>query len=396
MPFEKFKAAHGGEGPLQTAYHTLAPEGLLGRRGLADERQQTNDIVSRVKADSDVSGALEAVVQQATRPLTREQHQQIRAQLLTGQASIHDRMNLADQGLAGLSQQVDKLRGLAVSKEDLTNIDGMGAAAKYAHSLALSLSPENQQRGFTMLENLYGTMKQYTDKNEDQRLQLEAAAASGRETRRKEIQDFVDTRFVAPAVEDRANYSAILSQLTGHGDEVAPPTLTTAVLEYAGAQLQQSGEGAWSFRVGGVGYKPEDTPRMTYSQLRNQLNAAHGGRQQSLQSGVADYAKGAEQAGFGINGPRVDDLMFPLANEAMKSREKEALAGPAGPEKALDVASDVAATAAESTAGFFGQMGSNTADSLETIQKLFSPRTQPTPEARRANERNTDEFGRRR
>jgi len=78
--FDKFKAKHGGEGPLELAYGSMFPEGILGRRGLDDERELTNQVLEKVQADETLVN-LDGLITAAQSPLTRKQHAAVRSAL---------------------------------------------------------------------------------------------------------------------------------------------------------------------------------------------------------------------------------------------------------------------------------------------------------------------------
>lgn len=331
MPFKKFKEAHGGRGPLQEAYSAVTGEtGLFGRLGLKEERAMTDDLISQLSSSDEFKG-LAGMIEVGRSPLTREQHAQFRAGLT--QAAID--VQAFNAGMAEFADRMTDARRTIVSKEDGQILDNFQTLANHAQRLSASGHMDKAESIFgSVLEN-FGA---YVQRNEEQRLEIESSDAAGRETIRKELQGVYNQHILAPTLEDEANFGSIMAQLeTGDPTANATNAQTSAVLEYVGAQLRGSDDGNWSFRLGPLGLGDAAVPTMTYSQLRNAMVAARRGRRQALDGAAQELSKRAELQGFGINGSRIGDLIFPLADAHFSRLEQEST--PAAP-----TAKDVMAT----------------------------------------------------
>jgi len=318
MPFKKYKASHGGAGPLESAYATVTGGvGYFGQLGMKRERAMTEQLISDIEGAGDEFAGLSGLLQQGrSSALTREQHAEFRANVT--QAALNTRV--INAGYADFTERMKSAREQAVSKEDGLMLDNMEMMARHAQRLS---AVGNIEKGSAMLGTVLSDFGAYVSRNEEQRLELESSEAAGRETLRKEFQGRLDG-ITAPMQEDAANYAAIRSQLEGpDGSEVAAPSLVSTVLEYAGAQLRQSDDGNWSVSLGPVGFSDTNLPAMTYSQIRNRLEQAYQGRAKALGSQLQGIGADASKRGMGVNGTRVDDLYFPLANEAYRQREQE-------------------------------------------------------------------------
>jgi hypothetical protein len=316
MPFTKYKASHGGRGPVEDLYaRATGGEGLFGRLGLREERTLTDQLIADVSGHEEFRG-LAGMLEVGRSPLTREQHAEFRSGIM--QAALNTRV--LNAGLDEYQTRTAQARAQAVGKEDLLMLDNFDAMAAHAQRLAASGNSEKAQEVFGSVMQNFGA---YVARNEEQRLELESSDEAGRETIRKELQTQLN-KLADPLNEDTANYGSIREQLEGHaGEEVADPSLVSAVLEYAGAALRQSDDGNWSFAIGPLGLSDTNLPAMTYSQIRNRLEAAYKGRSQSLREAAGRISTEADKRGFGLNGSRVDDLLFPLANAAYRERETE-------------------------------------------------------------------------
>lgn len=317
MPFKKYKAAHGGHGPLEDLYAAATGGvGLFGRLGLRHERELTDQLIADVSSSDEFRG-LSAMAEAGRAPMTREEHAQFRAGVM--QAALDTRVFNA--GMKEYGTRTARAREQAVSKEDLLLLDNFDAMAGHAQRLAESGNGAKAQEVFgTVLAN-FGA---YVQRNEEQRLELESSEAAGRETIRKELQGQINSMIVGPAIENTSMYNTIRAQLEGpSGEEVAPPSLVSAVLDYSGAALRQSDDGNWTFSIGPLGVSDTNLPAMTYSQIRNRLEQAYQGHDRSLRASAAPILDLAQKRGFAVNGTGVDDLMFPLANQEYRRREAE-------------------------------------------------------------------------
>lgn len=175
MPFERFKEKHGGRGPFETAYEALFPYGVLGRRGLDDERDLTNELVSRVQADDELAG-LDGLVAAAQQPLTREQHHRVRAALT--QAVVDQRT--INAGYAGFQAQQAELRERMVNANDEEQLGVMDSQMTYAHRLLTSSNPQLQAAGTALATKVLDAQQAYATQNEAQRLAKDAADETAR------------------------------------------------------------------------------------------------------------------------------------------------------------------------------------------------------------------------
>lgn len=319
MPFKKYKEAHGGKGPVKDFYSRATNgEGLFGRLDMKQERAMTDQLIADISGNAEFRG-LEGILEIGRAPLTREQHTEFRSAVM--QNALNQRVFNA--GYQEYLDESAKVRANAISKDDLLMLDDMDAQAKHAQRLSLSGDEALRQQGMALMANVLTTRREYLRTNEAQRLELESSEEAQRETVRKEIQGELNSRIFDPIRQDTANYKSIRAQLQGAGEEVAPQALISAVLEYTGAQLRQSDDGNWSFSLGPLGFSDPNVPAMTFSQLRNRLDQAYQGRDEFMRGEAEGYAAEAKKRGFGINGTRVNDLMFPLANAAYIEREQE-------------------------------------------------------------------------
>lgn len=315
--FKRYKERHGGLGPIQDAYGLVTEgRGVFGQLGMKHERQLTNDLISELSSQEEFAG-LAADFELGRSSLTREQHADFRAGLIQKALNVR----VFNAGYDDFVKNSARLRSSVVSDEDSQMLDNFDALARHAQRMAAAGHGDKAQE---ILGGVLQSFTQYAAKNEEQRLQLESMRDAGRDKIRDEIQTEVNQRVLAPMIEDEANYRSILAQLEGgDGAAAAPNALTSAVLEYAGAQLRGSDDGNWSFSLGPLGLGDAAVPTMTYSQLRNQLGAAFRGRSQFMQEQLGRYGALAEKRGFGINGTNVDDLLFPAANSALPRKELE-------------------------------------------------------------------------
>jgi hypothetical protein len=165
MPFERFKERHGGEGPFKLAYGALFPEGIIGRRGLADEREQTDELVGQIRGLDWVEN-LDSMLQAAQRPLTRDQHHAVRAaltQAVTDQATLGDAYDTFQREQQRLEQ---------VNPADQEQLRTMSAQMDIAHRYLLSGNPELEKAGAALSAKVLDAQQAYTTTNEAQRLAL--------------------------------------------------------------------------------------------------------------------------------------------------------------------------------------------------------------------------------
>lgn len=368
MPFKKYKANHDGRGPMEDLYsRATGGRGLFGRLGMREERELTDQLIADVSSNDEFAG-LAGLTEAGRGPLTREQHAEFRSSLT--QAALDSRVFNA--GFDEYVRNSARARAQSVSKEDGLMLDNFDAIANHARRLAASGNGAKAQEVLgTVLQN-FGA---YVARNEEQRLEVDSAKEAGRDKIRDELQGEINTRLLAPMIEDEANYRSILAQLErGQGAEAAPNALTSAVLEYAGAQLRGSDDGNWSFSIGPLGLSDAAVPTMTFSQLRNQLNAAFRGRNEFMRAQLGRYGAEAQKRGFGINGTNVDDLLFPLANEAFPRREIEFAAPKADPARIQSGAEGISSTVGNALSGagrgFFPNLVGGATNALEF---LFGP-----------------------
>jgi len=371
VPFKKYKAEHGGRGPLEDAYAAVTGgQGLFGRLGMHHERELTDQLIADVENSDEFKG-LDGMLEAGRSPMTREQHAGFRSGVI--QAALNQRVFNA--GYEDYLKQSGGLRATAKSRDDLALLDDMDAQAKHAQRLMQSGDPAMVEKGTALFGSVLQSRTQYVRTNEEQAIELQSSEDAERETIRGEIQGEVNSKIVDPIRQDTANYAAIQAQLEGpDGAEIAPPSLVSTVLEYAGAQLRQSDDGNWSFAIGPLGISDTNLPAMTYSQIRNRLEQAFQGRDKFMRAQLAQIGAEAQKRGFGINGPRVSDLMFPLADAAYAAQERETKPPPPKPE---DVQAK-AAQAAETVTNVLAGVGRGVAPSVvdftsRALSRLFGP-----------------------
>lgn len=343
MPFKNYKASHGGRGPVEDLYSkATSGHGLFGQLGLHQERELTDQLIHDLSNNEEFKG-MEGMLEAGKSPLTREQHAAFRSGIV--QAALDRRVFNA--GLEEYQAKAATARTNMVSKEDAIAMDNFDAMANHANRLAMT---GHTDKAMEVFGNVLASFGAYNQRNEEQRLELESSEDAQRETIRKEIQGTINSNIVAPYIQDSTAYRTISAQLEGQsGDQVAPPSLVSAVLEYSMAELRQSDDGNWSFALGPIGLQDTNLPAMTYSQIRNRLNQAHQGHAQSLRDSAAPILEEARKRKFAVNGDGVDDIMFPLANEVYRQQEKETAppsvvppsgAQPSGKETPKDVVRD--------------------------------------------------------
>jgi len=349
MAFRKFKERHGGNGPIAEAYGAVTGgEGLFGMLGMQEERELTDRVISQVQSNKELEG-LAALAESGRAPLTREQHTQFRAGLM--QSALN--LRVVGEFTTAFSGEQTRLKANAVGANDLEILGVLDAQGDYAAKLMRSNDPTLRASGAALMGNVWSEQRTFASNNEQQRLQVDASEAAGRNEKRKEFQSALNSRVLDPLTQDHANYSAIANQLIGEGEEIAPSSLVSTVLDYAGAQLGVSDEGRWSFKLGGIGLGSQSIPSMTYSQLRNRLDAAHQGRASSLQGAASEIIEQARLEKFAVNGTEVTDVVFPLADQIHKERELE-IAPPtlADPAAAQTAGSEAATAVTGAIAGF--------------------------------------------
>lgn len=165
MPFEKFKASHGGEGPFKVAYGALFPEGIIGRRGLANEREQTDSLIASIEADDELGG-LDALLEAGRSPLTREEHAKFRSAL--EQAAL-DQKTVA----SAFERFQDQQRQLMeLNPADHEQLSTMGSQMELAHDYLMSANPDLQRLGATIAGKVVDAQQAYATTNEAQRIAL--------------------------------------------------------------------------------------------------------------------------------------------------------------------------------------------------------------------------------
>lgn len=370
MAFDGFKARHNGVGPFAAFYDAATNgHGLFGRRGLAEQRSLTDSLIAQAQGTP-----LQAFAEIGKSPMTVEQHGAFRAQLL----QTANNMQALSDGYDDFGASLAKLRARARTDADREQIDLMESAGKYAARLIQTGNPQLMAEGTANLTKLFDAQRAYSADNERTEAQLAAADDAKRNEIRKEIQSELTAKIVDPIREDTANYQAILAQLTGHGDANAPASLITEVLDYAGAQLRQSDDGNWSFRIGPVGFGDKAVPDMTYSQLRNQLEQAHQGRDRFMRASADELNKQAQRRGFAINGTGVDDILFPLASAVYRQQEAESR-----PKLEVPKPADVQQGTSQTLHNIFGATGAVG----RGIRDTFFPDEQPPIEILREGSR---------
>lgn len=165
MPFNRFKAEHAGQGPFQVAYGALFPEGILGRRGLADERELTDELIGQVRALEDVQG-LDAMLAAAEQPLTREQHRAVRGAL---SQAVNDQRTI-NSGFEAFNREQTRL--LNLNPADSEQLTTMASQMEIAHEYLLSVNPELQKAGTALAAKVLDAQSAYTTANEAQRIAL--------------------------------------------------------------------------------------------------------------------------------------------------------------------------------------------------------------------------------
>lgn len=375
MAFDKFKQRHGGQGPFRAFYEAATDgTGLFGRLGLREERELTDRIIGQVQNDDDLAG-LVPMAEAGRAPLTRQQHTEFRAGLM--QAALNQKV--LDANYQQFFGEQALLKRNAMGRDDLDAVDLMGSHAEMANRYLRSGDPALQKEGAGMMAEVRAQQRAMITANEATRIQMQGAEEAGRDEIRGEFQSLVDSQFTAPVLQDTAQYSSILRQLEGgDGEQVAAPALTTMVLDYAGASLRQSDDGNWGFSFGGLSIGDKAVPDMTYSQLRNQLNAAREGRDQYLRGQLEHIGGLAKKRGFGINGAEVGDLLFPLADAVYKQRERDIRPPPVTQESAQNAGKSAAETVGNVATGFARGTGV-TAPLTDIFEKLFLPT--PSPDA---------------
>lgn len=374
MPFEKFKAKHGGSGPFAAFYDAVTNgQGIFGRRGIKGERALTDSLIESVQGD-DALGLAELAEQGRTR-MTAEEHADFRAGLT--QAVLTQRT--LDAGVDTFNRSMVGLRSRADNEDEHGSLDLMQAQGDYAFRLLRSQDPALKAQGAQLMSTVINSQNQFTTALEDRRIQLEESERAGRETIRKEFQDQLNSAIFAPMIQDRAAYQAIANQISrGGAADVAPPSLVSAVLEYSGAALRQSDDGNWSFSLGPLGISDTDLPAMTFSELRNRLNDAHRGHDESLSGVMQNYAELAKARGLQINGSRVDDLVFPLANATYARREQEIKPPPKDPDQIQSTVEQAVETGENVLAGFGrGAMPNFVRGLTNTFESLFMKEPEP-------------------
>lgn len=379
MPFERFKAKHGGTGPFAAMYDAMTGgEGLFGRRGLSNERALTDSLIDSVQGDESLG--MGELAEQGRTPMTREEHADFRAGLT--QAVLNHRT--FEAGIDLFQRNMAGLRARADNEDELGTMDLMQGQGDYAFELLRSQDPALQEKGMQLMGNLMSSQQQFSTALEDRRIQMEASESAGRERIRSEMQADIDSRIVSPIIEDTANYEAIRAQLKGNGSDVAPPSLVSAVLEYSGAALKQSDDGNWNFSIGPLGISDTAMPAMTFSELRDRLDTAFEGRDAYMRTELGNMAAIAQRRGFGINGTQVDDLVFPLANAAYRQREQVVTAPKVSDPDQVQEAVENAEDKVESWLGAFGRatMPNFVQGAADLLEKAMGPEVEPVPYSR--------------
>jgi hypothetical protein len=117
---------------------------------------------------------------------------------------------------------------------------------------------------------------------------------------------------------------------------------------------------------------------MTYSQLRNRLNSAFQGRNEFMREQLGRYGQEAQKRGFGINGARVSDLLFPLADAAYAAKERESLPPVADAEKAQSGATRISEAVGNVVAGAGRGLFPNYVEGASRgLEFLFGPKVDP-------------------
>jgi hypothetical protein len=210
MPFERFKAKHGGMGPAQAFYAGLSGgEGLFGQWRPSFVRERMGATVDAITNDTDLPAEF------------REEAESYRNSNLTvpeAFAAINGLQQRArdirtvGSAFKGFGEQQTKLRGAAMTPEDTAQLDVLDTQADYGRRLMLSSNPELQAMGRAVTEKVFSGQQSFATANEAQRLAAEASLGPERWTKYSALQDNYRQES-APFLEQRAAFARIKAAL---------------------------------------------------------------------------------------------------------------------------------------------------------------------------------------
>lgn len=166
MAFDKFKANHGGLGPLQALNSAVSGgEGVAGRMGAKRARSLLTSVIEDQQGDSELSESMAPVWDRLKRTRMTEDDLSRSANLLVERAS---EVKNTHSAYADFTELQSRYRAKANSDEDRGILDTLDTQAKIARDKLLSNNPKIQEQGRDLSAQLLTAQREYATKNEEQ------------------------------------------------------------------------------------------------------------------------------------------------------------------------------------------------------------------------------------
>lgn len=214
MPFERFKAKHGGMGPLQAFYAGATDgQGLVGQWRPTFARERIGAAVDAIREDADLPEDFKELAETARNANLSVPETFAAINQLQQRARDIKAVNGA---FRGFGEQQTRLRNQAITTEDRAQLDVFDTQAEFARRLLLSSNPELQAMGRDTIGRVFAGQQQFATTNEAQQIAAEASLGSERWTRFTSAYDDL-YRESTPFLEIQRSYGALRAAYQGEG-----------------------------------------------------------------------------------------------------------------------------------------------------------------------------------
>lgn len=251
----------------------LFPDGFFGVRGWRRNQELIQnyaqsifgDVETRAALDSlGKLGAVENLVEQGMRAATREEQKPYIQQL----ANVVDAIGTYEYQQSEATRIDQRLSESVMSAASFIDVTQREQLAQIADGLYRA-KERSEFDPSTAIEQMEG-------------LETELRALT------QQAGERLNNQFIEPLRTHEFNIASTMQQLRDIGgrnlEDNMDPSLVTQVLDLAGAQLQASGEGKFSFNFKGLGWTPSQLPDMTYADGIRRLESALVGAQRYVNS----------------------------------------------------------------------------------------------------------------
>lgn len=215
MPFERFKAKHGGMGPAQALYAGLTEgEGLFGQWRPSFVRDRIGATVDAIAGDDELPDEF------------KEQAEAVRTANLTvpeafaAISGLQQRardIKTVQTAYKGFGAQQAGLRKAAMSPEDRAQLDVLDSQAEYGTRLMLSSNPELRAMGRSVMEKALAGQQSFATTNEAQALAAETKYGEQNWSRFSGLYDDL-YRESSAFLEIQRSHGVLKSAYTGRGE----------------------------------------------------------------------------------------------------------------------------------------------------------------------------------